>query len=97
LRDDSSSSLFRALGSGSLRTHPSELIARHAGEWLRSSAAARSGDRRWFELSLSICNESPADSTLRRLSIFTQRLETDPSFTREGPRNALLNPSFEYR
>lgn len=91
LKRDGSDSLLYALSAPELRTHPSELIARHAGELLEGEAAAT----KWFELSLAISGASALGSTLYRFGEFT-RLLLAPT-KGEGPHGCVTNPSFEYR
>jgi hypothetical protein len=84
------------LSRGALRSHPSELLARHAAELLRrhghSSAATQ-----LFSLSRTLCAEHPEASTLGRLGHFTAKLHEDPTFQYEGPAGSVFNPTFEYR
>lgn len=88
LRKEGDQSLFHALAASELRTHPTELIARHAGELLGDEPAAQ----RWFELSLAVSGAAPS-GTIRRFGDFTRRLPRLAS----GPHGCLTNPSFEYR
>lgn len=88
LRKDGDQSLLHALSATELRTHPTELISRHAGELLGSDPAAQ----RWFELSLAISDAAPS-GTIRRFGELTRRLPGKAS----GPHGCLSNPSFEYR
>ncbi len=95
LRAQGESSLLSLLSTGTRRSHPTELIARHAGELAR-----RFGDedtaQRWFALSSTLCEES-ADGTLRRFLVFTLGLATSPASVPVGPSGSVGNPTFEYR
>lgn len=77
-----------------LRTHPSELLARHIGELLQS--AALKGDAVvWYGIATDLGRQAPAGSTLARLLPFTELLSRGG--TGVGPLNTLENPTFEYR
>jgi hypothetical protein len=89
--------LIGILSRAEMRSHPTELVARHAGELLRRRGYPAAISTRWFDLSLALCSESPADSTLPRLAPFTARLRDDPQFSYEGPPGSILHPTFEYR
>ena len=89
-------SIFSLLSSGELRSHPSELIARHAGELLRANGEEGQAQS-WFGLSIELCSSSGTDSTLHRMGKFTRRLGSDPSFLCDGPVGSIFNPTFEYR
>lgn len=95
LRDTSERSLLAVLSSGELRSHPTELIARHAGELLLRSRGSEAAEP-WFALSRAICLDAPGDSELRRCALFTERLQKEPSL-QAGPLGSVMNPSFEYR
>ncbi len=90
-------SLFSLLSRGELRSHPTELIARHAGELLLKHGEHERAIA-WFGLSIEICESSPV-GTMRRFALFTKLL-ADGS---EGPsaqlanQGSILAPSFEYR
>lgn len=88
---------IRTLSRGKLRSHPSELLARHAAELLRRHQGRPEAIRQLFWLSRQLCEEHPASSTLGRLGRFTAKLHEAPSFESEGPAGSILNPSFEYR
>jgi hypothetical protein len=89
-------SLFSTLSSGELRSHPTELIARHAGEWL-ARQQLRAEARAWFVLSHEVCVHSTEGSVLRRFLPFTSRLAEMLADCPEGRPGSILNPSFEYR
>ncbi|MEP7122434.1 MAG: hypothetical protein ABJE95_16050 [Byssovorax sp.] len=97
LRKLGEDSLFGTLSRGEYRSHPSELVARHAGEVLRVSGD-EAGAERWFELSAALSEGgSPEDGTLRRFTPFTRRLAQDPNFTCHDLVGEIMNPPFEYR
>ncbi|HEX7708246.1 MAG TPA: hypothetical protein VF701_17420 [Thermoanaerobaculia bacterium] len=97
LRRDDPGSLYVQLAT-SFRSHPTELIARHAAEWLRKTAPEEhDAIQRWFDLSLAVCHESAEGGTLARLARFTEQLRDDPAFEAAAPAGSLLNPTFEYR
>lgn len=88
-----------AEGSGTLydllcrmRSHPTELVARHAAEVLKSSDLPQAAAR-WFELGISVGREG--GQTLERLAQFTEHLALGRAPS--GPRGAILNPCYEYR
>jgi hypothetical protein len=81
---------------GALRSHPSELMARHGAELTRARKMNKASQL-LFDLSLDLCSAAAPDSTLARFIPFTQRLRDDPTFQGEGPLGSVLNPSFEYR
>lgn len=85
------------LSRGTLRSHPSELLARHAAELLRRHDGPSEVITELFKLSRTLCAEHPAASTLGRLGRFTAKLHEDPSFEYEGPAGSVFNPNFEYR
>jgi hypothetical protein len=85
------------LSRGALRSHPSELVARHAAELLRRHGVSTEAAGQLFRLSRTLCSEHPASSTLGRLGRFTAKLHEEPSFEHEGPAGSVLNPNFEYR
>jgi hypothetical protein len=74
-----------------MRSHPSELIARHLGE-LASPPDAR---KSWFELSLELSENAPAGGTIHRFGAFTRRLLSNEGPL--GPVGCVTNPTFEYR
>ncbi len=78
------------------RSHPTELVARHAAEVLRKAGAAEAAVRAWFELSLAVSDSAP-EGTMRRLGTFTRALAEGSVLTTSAPYGSLLNPSFEYR
>ncbi len=90
-------SLFPLLSRGELRSHPTELIARHAGELLLRNGD-REGANRWLDLSIAICDASP-DGTLRRFGAFTKHLRANGGAPPPGsaPEGSILAPNFEYR
>jgi hypothetical protein len=77
-----------------LRSHPSELLARHAGEvlsrWDRPAEAAR-----WLDLSVKVGRSG--EETMRRLAQFTERLANGDGADLRAPRGSVFNPCFEYR
>lgn len=82
-------SLHARLSAGELRSHPTELIARHAAELVGGESA-----RRWFALSRAICDEAPS-GTMRRFALFTAHISAGRR--PEGALGAILNPTFEFR
>ncbi|GAB4195507.1 MAG: hypothetical protein OHK0013_01730 [Sandaracinaceae bacterium] len=88
------SALYTALSSGDCRSHPSELVARHAGELVRQ--AAPQAARAWFDLSIALCEQAPPGSTLQAFSTFTRAL-AEGRLSSDAPPNCYLNPTFEYR
>lgn len=83
-------SLFEALARGELRSHPSELLARHAGELARGEAR-----RDWLTLSIELSEEA-TDGTIRNLTPFTRAL-FEEHVQAEAPMGSVENPTFEYR
>lgn len=79
----------------SQRTHPTELVARHAGELLLADHENRTAAGEWFALSLAVSASSP-EGTLTRFAAFTQALASRAELP-EAPSGSLLNPTFEYR
>ncbi len=76
------------------RTHPTELVARHAAEVLKKAGhPARA--MHWFALSIAISEGAP-EGTLRRLGAYTRALAENGAVD-TGLRGSLLNPTFEYR
>lgn len=76
-------------------SHPTELVARHAAELVRSSGGPDRAANAWFELSLRATPEQDA-ATAERTHAFTRAL-----FSREplpvAPRGSVMNPAFEDR
>lgn len=85
------SPLFRLLRDQ--RSHPTELIARHAAELLRVHRRREKDIAAWFELSLALTENAPG--TLGRFALFTRVLKDGGSA--DGPSGSVLNPCFEYR
>ena len=82
--------LFGLLSSGECVSHPTELVARHAGELAKGGAA-----KDWFDLSILQCERAPT-GTIRAFGEFTSRLRNgagEPS----GIAGSVSNPTFEYR
>ncbi len=75
------------------RSHPTELIARHAAELLRAHGRSDKAVEAWFELSLALTENAPG--TLGRFAVFTRVLKGRGSA--DGPSGSVLNPCFEYR
>ncbi|MCE7894058.1 MAG: hypothetical protein DYH12_30895, partial [Sorangiineae bacterium PRO1] len=90
LAEGRDSVLFKALALRH-RTHPSELLARHAAEL--SEGAARAA---WLALSLELTDAAPEGSTLRRFSAFTRGLQGGAPVA-EAVAGSELAPTFEYR
>ena len=82
--------LFRQL-SESVRSHPSELIARHAGELVKGDAR-----RDWLDLSIQLSSDAAAGATLNRFAAFTKAL-CDATDVSGEPAGSELQPTFEYR
>ena len=93
----SSGELYESLARGELRSHPTELLGRHAGELIRRHRGPGPASARWFALSAALSDEASEGSTIARLGPFTKRLALDPAFESEGEPGSWLNPSFEYR
>ncbi len=94
-RDDDKSILL-ALSGGELRSHPTELVARHAGELLSLNGRTDAA-RRWFDLSLAISDAAPRGSAIARFGGFTRRLAEGVATPETGPLGGILHPTFEYR
>lgn len=94
LEDDGSSSVFATLAA--LRSHPTELIGRHAGEFLRA-AGGHDAARRWFDLSLALSAEAEKDSAVARFAPFTRWLAQGGTGEPSGREGSVTNPTFEYR
>lgn len=88
------SDLHEVLSSGDCRSHPTELLARHAGELIRPIASEEA--RAWFDLSIALSDEAPAGSTLRAFAPFTRAL-AEGRAPIDAPPNTPMNPTFEYR
>lgn len=96
LRKEGEDSYFGLSSRGEYRSHPTELIARHAAEILRAGGEVAAANR-WFDLSIQLSEAGPENSTTRRFGPFTRRLADDPTFISDGAFGQMLNPSFEYR
>ena len=77
-----------------LCSHPTELVGRHAGEFLQ-----RGGDhaaaQRWFALSVRVANTGgPA---MQRSAVFTELLAREGTAAATGPRGCLTNPCYAQR
>jgi hypothetical protein len=79
-----------------MRSHPTELVTRHAAEVLRARNMEKQA-RSLFDVSLELCAAAEPGTTLARFIPFTQALRDDPKFRGSGPPGSLLNPTFEYR
>ena len=90
LRTGSRGVLFALLSSGDYVSHPTELIARHAGELVAGPAAMD-----WFGMSIRQSAQS-ADGTIRVFGEFTAGLR-DGTKSTSGTPGSVLNPTFEYR
>lgn len=90
----SDSSLFATLDHMDVG-HPTELVARHAGELLLRAGEADAA-RRWFGLSLRVAR-ALGDGTLERMARFTERLAEGGAEVSGAPPGSLFNPVFEYR
>lgn len=88
--------LFLASSEGEQRSHPSELVARHAGELLRREGREAPA-RRWLALSVTLCEAATDGSTLHRLGAMSRALLKDDASAGRGRPGSLLNPTFEYR
>jgi hypothetical protein len=94
---DKRGSLLEALSSGLMASsHPTELLARHAGELCRSRGDSNAADR-WFRLALEACSAAPEGSLIRKLARLTEAIRTNPTFISTDPPGTVLNPTFEYR
>jgi len=82
--------LFALLSSGEYVSHPTELIARHAGELAHGEAR-----NDWFDLSLRH-SEHATEGTIRAMGRFTAHLR-DGASEPVGPPGSVGNPTFEYR
>ncbi|HKY38987.1 MAG TPA: hypothetical protein VJN18_23775 [Polyangiaceae bacterium] len=85
-----------ALTRGNMRSHPTELLARHGAEILRAKNMEKHA-LRLFDVSLELCGAAKPGTTLARFMPFTQALRDSPKFRGSGPPGSLLNPTFEYR
>jgi hypothetical protein len=85
------SQLYMALSGSVLRSYPSELVARHAGETCTDDASKRA----WLELARELSRTAGGTSTLHRLEPFTTALlQGVPA---SGKPGSLQNPTFEHR
>ncbi|HEU5075297.1 MAG TPA: hypothetical protein VFU02_14000 [Polyangiaceae bacterium] len=98
LRSGEGSTLYRLLRE--LRSHPTELIARHCGELLRRHGFDSRTYNLWFDLSLTLSEAEPG-TTLARMGLYTRRLRdraaSEGGAANEGGAGSILNPTFEYR
>jgi hypothetical protein len=92
-----SAELRAKFSQGELRSHPTELIARHAAELVRRHNGPASAVEGWFALSMELCEQPAAGHTLRQFRAFTHRLATEPEFVQDGAPGSVFNPTFEYR
>jgi hypothetical protein len=76
------------------RSHPTELIARHAAELLRQQMAGTKAIDAWFDLSIQLTESAPG-KTLQRFAMFTRSLKDGRGA--DGPPGSIMNPTFEYR
>ncbi len=97
LEQVTSAGFVTLLSRGGLRSHPTELVARHAAELLRKDGRSRDASTQLLRLSIALCEAAPPASTLQRLGQFTTRLLGQPHFRSEGPAGSIFNPTFEYR
>jgi hypothetical protein len=86
--------LYELLATGSMRSHPTELVARHAAELLTRHGNTGAAER-WFQLSIALSDAAGETSTIRRLGVFTRRLYDGSGAT--GSLASSTNPRFEYR
>lgn len=77
-----------------MRSHPTELVARHAAELLEIAGGHDEMVRSWLDLSIAISEEG--DTTMRQLAVFSRRLR-DETAAPDAPPGSVDNPSFEYR
>jgi hypothetical protein len=84
------SKLYGVLSAGENRSHPSELVSRHAGE-IATKVEAR---REWLELSEQLCAEAP-EGTIRKMGEFSRWLREGN--VEEGEAGGGRNPGYEYR
>lgn len=94
LAEDGKDSLYARLVDQ--RSHPTELIARHAGELLLRGGD-EPGAKRWFDLSLALSDGAPTDSAIRRFGTFTRLVASGGGVPAGAPLGSTENPSFEYR
>lgn len=92
-----SAELRAKFSRGELRSHPTELIARHAAELLRRHNGPTAAIAGWFALSMELCEQPAAGHTQRQFRAFTHRLAAEPGFVSDGAPGSALNPTFEYR
>lgn len=92
---------FSAEGTGSwfdevrsLRSRPTDLLARHAAELLRVSGEEEAAGR-WFALGVEVGREGGI--TMQRMAAFTERLWRGGGEDAAAPRGSILNPCYEYR
>ncbi|MCA9644186.1 MAG: hypothetical protein KC492_26010 [Myxococcales bacterium] len=76
------------------RSHPTELIGRHAGEVLQRGGHAAEAQR-WFTLSVQVA--AAGGSALQRTAVFTNLLAQHGAQAATGPRGCLTNPCYAQR
>ncbi|MCB9609784.1 MAG: hypothetical protein H6716_24540 [Polyangiaceae bacterium] len=76
------------------RSHPTELIGRHAGEVLQRAGHAAEAQR-WFTLSVQVA--AAGGSALQRTAVFTNLLAQHGAQAATGPRGCLTNPCYAQR
>jgi len=77
-----------------VRTHPTELIARHAGELLHA-ADRRERSAAWLTLGIEVGREG--GGALQRIARFTELLAGTAAAPAGAPRGSIFNPCYEYR
>jgi hypothetical protein len=77
-----------------IHSHPTELIGRHAGEFLRACGNDEEA-RQWFELGILVAERG--GETMQRLGLFTRWLLDGHGPDVSKPVGSVLNPNFEYR
>ena len=75
----------------SMPDHPTELIARYAGELLCGTPDSAV----WFELGIALGRAGGPE--LRRMTRFTERLAAGYGPDNSAPRGSVLNPCYEHR
>ena len=76
------------------RSHPTELIGRHAGEVLQRGGHAAEAQR-WFTLSVQVA--AAGGPALQRTAVFTNLLAQHGAQAATGPRGCLTNPCYAQR
>lgn len=95
LRSKQAGALFGVLEAGP-RSHPTELVARHAAEVLLLAPEGVQDAARWFDLAAAVTAEVTSGS-LAQFGTFTRRLRDGRGPDVSAPPGSIENPTFEYR